>query len=232
MQLSELVDGVVEKMSTNAPDVDTLAGECLIDAYTAVGTKYPFVDLQNFTDKPVELDSVTGARLNTITLSSDIHAVLGVAILDPRQCITGTTTPMVRRIHPTSWRQVESMKTIGEGAVTQYARFKNTLYLRATPDYATLSFRLWVWSYPDVANGIASTLNVPPEWVELVEWEAVWRGLLRQRNYTEATNVKQNIIYSMLMEKVPSMKQYVEKQDWDSQIVITTGYYPATKGGK
>jgi hypothetical protein len=211
--LSDLVSNVVSRVSTNIPNVNTLAADWLLKSYKAVAAQFPFVELQNFYTQNVL--TTGGVRMGSYSIATDVRAILAVSMQDPNLLISGTSTPIKRRLKKDSWRGSAAEKFTPEGIPCKYTRFGNTIYFEPTPNRDDYLFYIWYWKYPDVSQGVSSTISLPMEWEEVIEWEGVWRGLLHTLSYNEAKEVRNNVVIPLLAERVSNMKSFIETQDWD-----------------
>lgn len=160
-------------------DIDALITSQVKAAYLSICGRVPFGELV----APTPVLACTPAQ-SAVDISALNPAVAGIISL--RVNYTSTQGRRLRRTHIRLMQNYGS--TLVAGKPHEYARHGLQLRLFPVPDQA-YSLTLLYWMRPAIASPVGSTvLAVPPEWEELVMWEALYRiyGILRRPEDAQA----------------------------------------------
>lgn len=206
--IQDSVDNVVKRMNRSDVDINASAVTWLVQAYTDIASRYPFVEFQRYFNRA----TVQGQR--EYPLPDGVRAVLAVTLQDTS--ITNSNgTPLTRRLKKTSFREIVKANFNVASAPYRYARWNDKLFADPIPDRSTYNIIIYAWVYPATSALENTTVMLPPEWIEVMEWEAVWRGHNEQLDYDAARHVMEKVIVPMTTLRYRNLKSYIELQDWD-----------------
>lgn len=211
MTINDSVQTVVNRMNRSDTDITTSAVNWLVQAYLDIAARYPFVELQRY----ATVTTVAGQR--EYSLPDGVRAVLALALEDPL-IVNANGTPLTRRLKKTSFRDIIKANFNIAQVPVRYARWNDKFFIDPIPDRSTYRLKLFGWIYPDTTSRENTTVLLPPEWIEVMEWHAVWRGLCEHIDYDAANNVLKNILSPLEMVRNRNLKSYLEMQDWDSPV--------------
>lgn len=206
--INDSVSNVVKRINRSDADINASAINWLVQAYVDIASRYPFVEFQRYFNRA----TVTGQR--EYNLPDGVRAVLAITFQDTS--ITNSNgTPLTRRLKKTSFREIARANFNVASASYRYARWNDKIFLDPIPDRDTYNVILYTWVYPDASSRENTTILLPPEWIEVMEWEAVWRGHNEQLDYDAARHVMERVVTPLTATRFRNLKSYIELQDWD-----------------
>ena len=179
---------------------DTDADLLLNRSFWELLNKFPFREKE----KSSTLVTVAGTEFYTLPVS--FEAIRGVSIQDST---TLDWTPIDRMTEDVFERN-RSASTDARGLPTGYFRQGEGILLQPVPDLVyTLRFHYWI-TLADLATGNIDPL-IPAVWHEVILFGAVYRGLIRAKEYQGGNNVRAHQL-TLLNSIVPTEA----KEEFDS----------------
>ena len=200
--LNELGDHLGITIADNSDELSTIEALLLLNrSHWEVIDKFPF------REKETTLSVSTVAGVRSYNVPTPFEALRQISILNPD---TGLYDILDRKTtFDYENQRAEVTDTDKRGYPVAYLRESNKIRLSPVPDIVyTLVVRYWI-TLDDLA--LSGNLVLPPSWHEIVLLGAVWRGLLRQRDYVGVTNFKQQQL--ALINSTPPVEA---KEEFDS----------------
>ncbi len=152
----------VKFMLGNRTDLDDRIRRWYRDGYLEIGRSYPFEELE---------DTVEDTMVATIAeydYPDEARAIKTITMLFDQQ--------QERRLWRRHIRIIERYPTQAPGRPIIYAPFGNQIIVRPVPDQS-FDFRWRIWKKPIIDSTIKDTvLNVPDDWLEVLDYAAALRG--------------------------------------------------------
>lgn len=134
--------------------------------YLLVGGKVPFDSLRVTS---AELPTISGTALYSLdSITPRVAGIISISMT--------FGTNQYRRLKRTHVRRLDQMRAVQATRPYAYARFGGNIEMHPPPNSASFTYRLRYWSYPTIETDPGNTVIVyPEEWVELLEWETLYR---------------------------------------------------------
>ncbi len=222
------------------PDLLAETAEAALDAYLTICSKVPFEALQ-----------FTSAERNcTFNVAThDISDLNAAGVVSVRMTYGVGQARRLKRSHV---RVYDSLSYIAASRPANYARWGDTLEFMPPPDSASYTYRIRYWVRPPVVfdgsgDASATRIVIPPEWVELLKWETLYREywnideiqkanvlmmpamLPRQYSPKNAPNFEIGIIPRLWNDLLMTINQ---REASDEDFSVNPVMRPYTKGGR
>lgn len=166
-QLKDAGDWVCNTI-LNRTDIQSKAYSLAVDFYQLLCAKVPFDELMT-----TSAEQAMVAGTSSYSLSSLSPVVSGIASI---RITFGAAGSLMRRLRRSSTRVYDSLSVVTNGRPATYARWGQSIEVNPPPDSSTYTYRVRYWSTPTLDGTPSNTTFLPPpEWMELMKWETLYR---------------------------------------------------------
>jgi len=180
----------------NRADLSTIVGglpsridRWLSDSYTEIGMGYDFAELE------LTIDGQVVQGQDSLAYPADARAVQSLNFYR----LDGSATsvqPFFKNI-----QYIRQFNPVNQGPPSNLAYFALTVIMRPVPDQ-TYNYTLDYWQKPQISNVAgdlgATVINVPDDWLEIVDYGAMMRGHAELQE-AEKAQVLQNLLYGITL---------------------------------
>lgn len=174
-------------------DINSVILDFAQEAYFTICSTVPFPNLEKRTS---ELPIVADDDFLDISTVADLCGIMSVMLLKAGE--------RMRRLTQRNGRFMDSLVRKRAGHPALYCRWGEKLEFDSAPSASDLTIILRYWAYPTLASPVGNTTLVfPPEWLELLKWETLYRTYMFLENW----NAAQQLIMPAMLPRYPATKK-------------------------